>query len=155
MDLFDTPNPNAEFEHRLADAMRKQWQADQAEVKRRRIIPDWIGEPKPLAKDKAAFLELILRNGRVVWTNSPSQNNREVAHAMGYKARLKPADEFSLFDAPQEVNIISSAKAAIAALARDGMIEGRAVPDGIEYAMTIEGEYALEDWQLERELGFV
>jgi hypothetical protein len=155
MDLFDSPNPNAETELRLADMMRAQWETDLAEVKRRRIIPDWVGEPKPLAKDKAAFLELIHRNGRVTWTNNPSRNNKDIALAMGYKPRLKPADGFNLFDVPQEVNIVSSAKAAIASLEREGLIDANPVSDGVEYTMTTEGEYALEDWQIEQELGFV
>ena len=156
MDLFDAPNPNAEMELRLADMMRAQWEIDKAEIKRRRIIPDWIGEPKPMAKDKAAFLELILRYGFVMWTTNPSRNNKAISEAMGYKQRPK-RDGFSGLglDIPNDVNIVSSAKAAIIALEREGLIEGTPVCDGIEYAMTIEGEYALEDWQIERELGFV
>jgi hypothetical protein len=155
MELFDAHNPSAEAEYRLADIMREQWKADLATVKERGIIPDWIGEPKPLAKDKAAFLELILRNGSVTWTSAPSRGNNEIALTMGYKQRDKECDAFNLFDNRESINITASAKAAIKSLAQAGLIEGRPVENGIEYSMTLEGEYALEDWQSERELGFV
>ena len=153
MTFFDAPNPQEEA---LAEAMQRQWEDDIAEVKRRRIIPDWVGEPRPLSKDRAAFLNLILSNGSALWTNNPSRNNLEVARAMGYRDRPKDGTaDFNLFGVDDDVNIVANAKATIDAMVKAGLIKGVSTKTGVEYEMTIDGEYALDDWQIEKELGFV
>jgi len=159
MDLLDALETEAEqerirSEEALEEAMLSHWRSDLMEVERRRIVPDWIGEPKPLPKDKATFLNMILRDGFVTWTASPSRNNRMIARAMGYVDREKQGTaEDNIFGVNDDVNIVAAAAAAIKNLVDDGMVKGVVGRNGdTEYEMLTPGEYALEDWILENEL---
>jgi hypothetical protein len=152
--FFDTPNPSADAENRLRVAMEAQWRQDLDDIRDQRRIPDWIGEPKPLSKDRAAILQMLYNRGSVIWTKTPSKANRDIARAIGYKDRSR-GDDFDLFGGKDQVDIIVIAKSAFDGMVKAKLICARPVSNGIEYAMTDEGEYALEDWQIERELGFV
>jgi hypothetical protein len=140
MDLFTPENPNAETEQALADAMRAQWLADKATIKAQRRYADWMGEPKPLSRDKAALLEYLYEHGAFYWTQSASAHNLKAVAVFGYN------------DSPKAT---INARATLDAMVKAGLIEVRARGDKLEYSMTQEGEFALADWQLERELGFL
>lgn len=140
----------------LRAAMQAQWQKDCAEIKRRRIIPDWKGEPKPLSKDKAALLEYLYEHGFLAWPKSPSKEKLAVARLIGYET--KPARKIQeALDLGLDENTIAvaNAKAVIDWCLAEGLIETRLYRGQEIYQMTQDGEYALEEWQIERELGFL
>lgn len=139
-DLFNPPDPDQDA---LRYAMQKQWQKDCAEIKRRRIIPDWKGEPKPLSKDKAALLQHLYDHGYVVWPSKPGKERIEVARILGYTERH------------DGTIAVANATAVIDWCEANGLIEPRVYRGQRVYQMTQEGEYALEEWQIERELGFI
>lgn len=141
MDLFNREPENDQ--DALREAMRAQWESDLATVKNRRVIPDWIGEPNPLSKDKAALLEYLYDNGYIVWTDKPGKERIEVARILGYEER----DDGSIAAA--------NAKYVVNSCLRDGLVETRIYRGKQIIQMTTEGEYALSDWQIERELGFI
>jgi hypothetical protein len=136
MDLFSHPRPDDEFYHRLRDAMRDQWESDNAEIKRQGRIPDWYGEPKPLSKDKARLLQYLYDHGFIEWTNSPSANNTAVTKSIG-------------------LNSTVNAKGVIDQCIREQLIEHRIHQGKVIFQMTHHGEFALEEWQIDRELGIV
>jgi hypothetical protein len=152
--FFDIPNPSADAENRLRIAMADQWKNDLEVVSKRGVIPDWIGEPKPLSKDKAAFMDIVHNNSYVLWTKTPSKNNKDIARAMGYVDRER-GDAYDIFGEKPRVDIIVSAKAAIDALVRESLVKGVNVEGGIEYELTMNGEYALREWHIDRELGIL
>jgi predicted transcriptional regulator len=138
MDLFSAPqhqNVNHSQEDALQKAMRAQWEKDKAKVADRRIIPDWIGEPRPLSKDRARILELIYEIGCIEWTNNPSEKNAIIARSL-----KQP---------------VANVKGLLKSMQKEGLIKARIYDKSQTWEMTSSGEYALEDWQLERELGFL
>jgi len=139
-DLFDThldDNPaTPSQEEALRRAMQKQWQDDLEAVSERGVIPDWIGEPRPLSKDKARLLGLLYEVGSVSWTSSPSKNNRQVTEAMGLQST-------------------GNAKAVIDMCLREKLAATRIYRGALIVEMTQEGEYALEEYQLDVELGIL
>lgn len=150
MNFFDTPNPQEEA---LADAMQRQWDADNDKVRKRGIVPDWIGEPRPLSKDRVALLNILYEIGYVEWPKAPSRQKSEVARQMGYKDIY--TGKFDMFGNEIVRLAVDNAKAVIDSMVREGLIEWREYRGGNVLQMTNEGEYALEDWQIEQELGFV
>ena len=138
-DLFNKRN----FEDDLRDAMASQWEADIAVIAKRRVIPDWKGEPKPLSRDKAALLEYLYEHGFIVWPKTPGKDRIKVAKILGYSER----DDGSI--------AVTNAKAVIDSCEREGLIEKKLYRGQEVYQMTIDGEFALNDWQLEREMGFL
>ena len=136
--LFDYTHdaPNADDEYEIGVAMRKQWEADSESVRDRGVIPDWIGEPRPLSKDKARLLEYLYDHGYVAWHNYPCQNNRDVTKAIG-------------------LNNTGNAKAVIDMCFREGLIESRLYRGDQVFQLAQDGEYALEEHQIEVELGLV
>lgn len=138
--LFDyspDDDPYEPHEHdALQSAMRAQWHRDQAEVRTSGRIPDWIGEPRPLSKDKARLLELLYDIGCVTWSSNPSKGNQEVTRAMG-------------------LNSTANAKAVIDQCMRDGLVTSRLYRGNQVFEMTMSGEFALDEWQLDREMGIL
>lgn len=137
MDLFTadhTPYTPTQ-EDALRTAMRKQWECDQETVKARHAIPDWIGEPRPLSKDRAAMLELLYDVGCIEWNGSPSRNNAIVAAKVG-----KP---------------IAHIKGLLEQMRREGLVSSRVWDGKPVWEMTQTGEYALDEWQLDREMGII
>jgi hypothetical protein len=139
MDLF-IPNNDQDT---IRTAMEKQWQSDIDAIKLRRIVPDWKGEPKPLSKDKAALLEYLYENGFIEWPKTPGPDRIKVAKILGYVER----DDGMI--------AVTNAKAVIDACYRDKLIETSLYRGKEVYQMTQDGEYALEEWQIDRELGFL
>ncbi len=123
-------------EEALKDAMTEQWKRDLATVRYRGVIPDWIGEPSPLSKDKARLLELLYDCGCVTWTNNPSPTNRETTKAMGFRSQ-------------------ANAKACIDACLKEGLVVSRLHRGNMVFEMTMQGEFALDEWQLNCELGIL
>lgn len=121
-------------EEALQDAMREQWKRDLATVRDRGIVPDWVGEPRPLSRDKARLLELLYDVGCVTWSNNPSRTNQDTTKAMGFQSQ-------------------ANARACIDACLRDGLVVSRLYRGNMVFEMTMEGEFALDEWQLDRELG--
>jgi len=136
MNLFDyqpeddTPTPSQE--EALGQAMRKQWQEDQQVVRERGIIPDWVGEPSPLSKDKARLLNLLYESGSITWSSGHSQNNRDVTSAMGLQST-------------------GNAKAVIDMCYRDKLITSRIYRGSQIFELTLEGEFALEEHLQDRD----
>ncbi len=156
MNLFDYDNPTAAQEEKLGRLMELQWQLDKQVVKNRHVVPDWIGEPEPLSKDRARLLELIYQNSYVSWTPNPSNHNVRVAKDMGLNDRVKEGTaDLSLLGEDDRVNICVTAKAIIDGCKNAGLVKQTMRDGRYEYEMTLDGEYALEEWQTERELGFV
>ena len=151
-DLFNKRN----FEDDLRDAMASKWEADIAVIAKRRVIPDWKGEPKPLSRDKAALLEYLYEHGFIVWQSGPSKEKAAVAKIMGYSERRRP-ERNPGFDLglPDATIAIANAAAVIDSCEREGLIEKKLYRGQEVYQMTIDGEFALNDWQLEREMGFL
>lgn len=137
--LFDySPDDEYERNHEeaLQDAMREQWKRDLATVRERGVITDWIGEPSPLSKDKARLLELLYDCGCVTWSSNPSKANQETTKAMGFQSQ-------------------ANAKACIDACLKEGLVVSRLYRGNMVFEMTAEGEYALEEHNLEIELGIL
>ncbi len=132
---YTAPEPPSE-DDALAIAMVKQWERDKARIAERRVIPDWMGEPSPLSKDRARLLELLYDAGCVEWTGNPSKNNNRVTKAMG-------------------LNNNANAKAVLDMCQRDGLITSRLYQGKQVFEMAQEGEFALEDFLLEKEMGFL
>lgn len=124
------------FEAEYGRLLRKQWEDDLETVRQRGVIPDWIGEPKPLSVDKARLLEVLYDRGCVSWTSNPSRNNRDVTRAIGLT---------STANAKQVIDACVSAK-----LAKYEQYNGSLV-----IVMTQEGEFALEEYQLDMEMGIM
>lgn len=142
MDLFtaftDTPEQARErhFEEMLGDAMKKQWDEDQATVKARGDIPDWIGEPSPLSRDKARLLELLFEVGAVRWSSHISKNNQDVTKAMG-------------------LNSVANAKAVLDMCCKEGLVTSRLYRNERIFELSQMGEFSLEEHQIEVELGLI
>lgn len=128
--------PTASQEQQLGDAMREQWKEDLDVVRQRGIIPDWIGEPSQLSKDKARLLDLLYEVGFVTWDSNPSKNNRTVTKAIG-------------------LNNTGNAKAVIDMCCKDGLVSSRLYRGNQIFEMTMEGEFALEEWQIDVEMGLI
>lgn len=120
----------------MHDAMQDQWKRDIATVQERGVVPDWIGEPRPLSRDKARLLELLYDCGCVTWTNNPSKVNQDTTKAMGFQSQ-------------------ANAKACLDACLKEKLISCRLYRENQVFEMTSEGEYALEDWQMEIEMGIL
>ena len=138
MDLFSAPQPDTyeqTQEEVWRDAMQKQWQRDKERVKQRRIIPDWEGEPKPLSRDRARILELLYDVGCFEWTGNPSKNNERVA---------------SVIKQP-----IANVKGLLKLMEQEGLIASRMYRGKQVWEMLQAGEYALEDFWLDQEMGFL
>jgi hypothetical protein len=137
--LFDY-NPDDDYgpdeQDALRDAMVSQWDNDLKIIKERGVIPDFFGEPRPLSKDKARLLEYLYDHGYVAWHNYPCQNNRDVTKAIG-------------------LNNTGNAKAVIDMCFREGLIESRLYRGEQVFQLAQDGEYALEEHQIEVELGLV
>ena len=138
-DLFNKRN----YEDDLREAMEAQWQDDIAVIEMRRVIPDWFGEPRPLSRDKAALLEYLYEHGFIAWPKTPGPERVKVAKILGYQER----DDGSI--------AVTNAKAVIDGCFRDGLIETSLYRGQEVYQMTMEGQFALAEWQVERELGFL
>jgi hypothetical protein len=151
MDLFNPPD----YQDPIRDAMQKQWQDDVAAINKRRIIPDWKGEPKPLSKDKAALLDYLYEHGFIAWPGNPGPERIKVAKMLGY-AEKKSSRTSAMLDLGIDENTIAvaNAKAVIDACLDDGLIETRYYRGQNVLQMTRGGEYALEEWQIEREMEF-
>jgi hypothetical protein len=158
MDLFDqTPPTDYDYEQdALQKAMLELWEADKATVAQRRIIPDWIGEPEPLSKDRAALLEYLYENGCIYWQSGPSKEKITIAKLIGYSehenTNKHPSFDFGL---PDMTIAIANAKAIIDDCEKSGLIEAKLYRGRKAYELTQSGEYALEDFMIERELGFL
>jgi hypothetical protein len=126
-----TPNE----EDNLRRAMVAQWKADKAKVKARGIVPDWMGEPRPLSRDRAAVLELLYDVGCIEWNGNPSRNNQIIAGQIG-----RP---------------VAHIKGLLDAMLAEGLLTSRLWDDKPIWEMTHAGEYALEEWQIDRELGIL
>ena len=120
----------------LLDAMQYQWRADQAKVRQQGRIPDWIGEPHPLSKDKARLLEYLYDAGYVEWTGNPSQSNIDVARKIGLTSTI-------------------NARVVIDQCHRAGLIVQSIYRERVVFQLTHEGEFALDEYQLDRELGIL
>jgi hypothetical protein len=140
MDLFTEHDPEQEA---MRDAMQKQWRKDCKEIKAKRIIPDWKGEPKPLSKDKAALLQYLYDHGFIAWPSAPGPERVRAAKMLGYTEKA------------DGTIAVANAKAVIDSCLRDGLIEARLYRGQQVLQMTQDGEYALEEWQIEREMGFL
>ena len=143
-DELDYLNSQKDLKHK----MHKQWLHDLEVVKDRRVVPDWVGEPRPLSKDRAALLEYLYENGCIYFPHSAIcrkdlMERVRVAKLMGYVER----DDGSI--------AVANAKAVIDDCKKQGLIEMREYQGRMVYQLSAEGEFALEDWQLERELGFL
>ena len=123
-------------EDALQDAMREQWKRDLAAVHDRWVIPDWIGEPRPLSKDKARLLSLLYDVGCVTWSSNPSRANQDTTRAMGFQSQ-------------------ANARACIDACMKDGLVVSRLYRGNMVFEMTMAGEFALDEWQLDCELGIL
>lgn len=137
MDLFSANSTKQTpcREDELRAAMEAQWKADKAKVRERGVIPDWIGEPRPLSRDRAAVLELLYEIGCIEWNGNPSRNNQIVARQIG-----RP---------------VAHIKGLLDAMKAEGLLSARLWDGKPIWEMTQTGEYALEEWQLERELGIL
>ena len=156
MELFNAaPAPDHE-QDALRESMFELWEADKKTIKERRVIPDWIGEPEPLSKDRAALLEYLYENGCIFWQSGPSKEKVRIAKLMGYKEHETKNDHPS-FDLglPNTSIAVANAKAVIDDCKKQGLIEVKEYQGRMVYQLSAEGEFALEDWQLERELGFL
>lgn len=139
MDLLDYDHNQAlyrpSYEDALRVAMQKQWAEDQRIIKQRREIPDWWGEPEPLARDKAAILGLLYEIGCFEWSDHPCRNNTQVAKAL----KLPIAHVKGKIDEMHKAGLITSS-----------IEKGRKM-----FSMTQEGEYALSEYQRDKELGIL
>ena len=138
--LFDYDPNDDPYERRheeaLQDAMREQWKRDLATVRDRGFIPDWVGEPRPLSRDKARLLELLYDCGCVTWTNNPSRTNQDTTKAMGFQSQ-------------------ANARASIDACLKEGLVVSRLYRGNMVFEMSMEGEFALDEYMLDRELGIL
>ena len=123
-------------EDALRIAMQKRWVEDQQEIRERGVFPDWLGEPSPLSKDKARLLTLLYDVGHVKWTQHPGQNNRNVTRDIGLRN-------------------VANAKAVIDMCLKDNLVSSREYRGNVIIEMTQAGEFALDEYQLEVELGIL
>lgn len=137
MDLFDVTHDDIDQtnEEALGIQMRAQWDADQRIVRERRVIPDWIGEPSPLSQDKARLLNVLYECGCVAWSSTPCKGNRDVTNAIGLEST-------------------ANAKAVIDECNKLGLVSARHYRGQMIFEMTMDGEFALDEYQQEKELGF-
>lgn len=157
MDLFNqTPPTDYDYEQdALREAMLELWEADKAIVSQRRFIPDWIGEPEPLSKDRAALLEYLYENGSLVWPKTPGPDRVKAAKILGYVERADKNTSSLDLGIEAATIAVANARAIIDACLSDGLIEARLHRGQEIMQLTQEGEYALEDYMLERELGYI
>lgn len=138
MDLFSITYDDPESDHQIAlrDAMQDQWRKDQSTIRSQGRVPDWIGEPSPLSRDKARLLTLLYDQGCIYWTGHPSRNNQDVTERIGLQKT-------------------ANAKATIDACLRAGLIESRLYRGEQVFQLTHEGEFALDEYQIDVELGIL
>ncbi len=128
-------NPNsASADDALEFSMRAQWRKDVQAVTDQGRIPDWIGEPRPLEKDMAALLTYLYEHGYIVWRSAPCQNNAKVASIIGAKTQ-------------------SAAQATIRKCLDKELIKSRIHRGEPIFEMTMHGEFALDEWQTDQEMG--
>lgn len=123
-------------EEALGRAMSKQWQEDLEIIRERGVIPDFLGEPSPLSKDKARLLELLYECGSIEWHSVTDKNNREVTKAMG-------------------LSNTGNAKAVIAQCCAEGLVSSRVYRGAQIFELTMIGEFALDEHQENVRLGWV
>jgi len=123
-------------EDALRVAMKRQWDTDVDVIRQRGVIPDWMGEPSPLSRDKARLLSLLYEVGYIAWHKHPGPNNRDVTKRMG-------------------LNNTGNAKAVIDMCIDAGLVSSRIYRGETIFEMTMEGEHSLEEYELEVELGIL
>jgi hypothetical protein len=126
MDIFAKPHP-------LQIAMQEQWEQDKATIAAQGRIPDWMGEPRPLDKSLARVLNWTYENGCFEWTGVASHNNRKMTAAFGFTSPI-------------------NAHEAVTRCIKMGLLEAYTHKGVVRYQMTIQGEYALDEWHLEAEI---
>ena len=127
MELFDGPP------HHLQVAMREQWEQDKAKIAKRGIIPDWMGEPRPLDKSLARVLNWTYVNGSFEWTATASAGNRKMTAEFGFNSPV-------------------NAHEAVERCKKFGLLDQYIKNGRGYYNLTQAGEYALEEWELEAEI---
>lgn len=133
--LFDAAdtNPTVDLEIELAENMARQWDVDQGTVAARGVHPDWLGEPKELSGDKARLLSYVYENGYIQWSDRNTQVRNATTKAIG-------------------LHNSANARAVIEACLDERLIEPREWEGMAIYQMTTDGEIALDDYFLEREV---
>lgn len=121
----------------LGEAMARHHQEyDIPIIRERGVVPDWMGEPEPLSKDKARVLSYLYEHGCFSWTPKTSRNNRDMVEAVSLGTQ-------------------AYAKSVIDEMMRLDLIETRMYHGDLVFEMTQQGEFALEEYELDKELGIL
>jgi hypothetical protein len=133
MNLFNAHYPPNPVEDVYRELLEDQFSRDKQVISDRGVIPDWMGEPRPLDKSLARVLNWTYENGCFEWSGVPSNNNRKMTGAFGFRSSV-------------------NAHEAVSKCHSMGLLETYVDKGATRFQLTQAGEYALEEWELEVEI---